>query len=141
MSARFATGFLPILVFGAIAWTTPAAAHDRYDSEYEHYQRDRQEAQHHRWDDRRESLGHAIGDLFRYGTTDPYSSPEHYFRDAQRDYEHYLRDQERVWDHAQRDRWNSQWNHGDYRADEHYRSDGYYRNGGYGSRDSRDYGR
>jgi hypothetical protein len=126
MSARYATGFLAALVLGALASAAPAWAHDRYDAEYEHYLRDRHEAQHHRSYDRRESFGHAIGDLLRYGTTDRYSSPEHYYRDQRRDYEHYLRDQDRTYDHYQRDRWNS------------YQKDGYdYGYDGY-SRDRRD---
>ena len=132
MSARFATRFLPALLLGAMAWATPVAAQSRYDSEYEHHQRDRYEAQQHRWDDRRESLGHVIGDLFRYGTTDPYSSPEHYYRDRRRAYEHYLRDQERAWDHYRRDRWNS------HRSRGYDWNDDYYRNDDYRSRDGRD---
>src|SRR5258708_28868183 len=117
MSAGFATRFLPALVVGALALATPAAAQDWYDSEYEHYRRDQHEAQHHRLDDRRESLGHIIGDLFRYGTTDRYSSPEHYYRDQRRDYEHYLRDQDRAGDHYRRDRRGSYWNNDYYRND------------------------
>ena len=132
MSTQFPTRFLPVLVLGAMAWTTPARAQDRYDSGYEHYSRDRHEAQEHRWEDRRESLGHAIGDLFRYGTTDPYSSPEHYYRDRQREAEHSFRDWDRAWDHHRRDQWNSQWS-GDYRwnrdydRNDHYRRDDYRR--------------
>jgi len=137
--------FLPALVIGALALATPAAAQDRYGSEYEHYLRDRHEAQHHRLEDRRDSLGHVIEDLFRYGTTDRYSSPEHYYRDQRRDYEHYLRDQDRAWDHYRRDRWYG------YRNDEHYRNDHSYqsdhhddfdRNDHHGySRDMRDHRR
>lgn len=126
MSARFATRFLPALMLGALAWTTPAVAHDRYDSEYDHYLRDRYEAQQHRQQDRSERLGHAIGDLFRYGTTDPYSSPEHYYRDRQREREHYFRDRDRALEHYERDRWGRRWsgdhydwNSGDYRHDDY----------------------
>ena len=143
MSTRFATRFLPALVLGALAWTTPAGAHDRYDADYDHYLRDRYEAQQHRWQDRHESIAHAIGDLFRYGTTDPYSSPEHYYRDRQRELEHYLRDRDRALDHYDRDRWNSQWSGGYYgRNDGSYRNDEYrhgdYRHDDYSLRDSHD---
>src|SRR5512138_2706436 len=103
MSTRLATRFLPALVLGAFAWTTPAAAHDSYDADYDHYLRDRYEAQQHRRQDRNESIRHAISDLFRYGTTDPYSSPEHYYRDQQREAEHYFRYQDRALDHYERD--------------------------------------
>jgi hypothetical protein len=112
MPVRYATRFLPALVLGAVALATPARAHDSYDSEYQHYLRDRYEAQRHRAYDRRESFGHAISDLFRYGTTDRYSSLDHYYRDQRRDYEHYLRDQHRAYNHYRRDRWDSSWNDG-----------------------------
>ncbi len=141
MSARFATRFVPALLLSAMAWATPAAAQGFYDSEYDHYQRDRREAQQHRREDRLESFGHVIGDLFRYGTTDPYSSPEHYYRDRRRVEEHYLRDQDRAWDHYRRDRWDDY--HRD-RWDSHRRGgysrndDYYYRNDDYRSRDRRD---
>ena len=135
------TRFLPALVLGALAWTTPAAAQDRYDSEYDHYLRDRYEALQHRRQDRSESFGHAIGDLFRYGTTDPYSSPEHYYRDRQREVEHYFRDQDRALNHYDRDRWQSQWSDGYYgRNDGYYRND-QDRNDDYRFRDSRDHHR
>ena len=117
MSSRFITTLVPALLLGAMALSTPAGAQGRYDPDYDHYRQDRREAQQHRSDDRRESFGHAIGDLFRYGTTDRYSSPDHYYWDQRRDYEHYLRDQDRTWDHYRRDRWDS------YRNDDYYRSD------------------
>ena len=119
MSARLTARFLPALVVGALLWPTRTGAQDRYESEYEHYRRDRHDVEHHRSDDRHESLGHVIGDLFLYGTTDRYSSPDHYYWDQRRDYEHYLRDQDRTWDHYRRDRWDS------YRNDDYYRNDGY----------------
>src|SRR5712691_10262139 len=130
MSVRFAKRFLPAFVLGAIALATPAGAQSFYDFEYDHYQRDRHEAQHHRWQDRHDSLGHIITDLFRYGTTDRYSSPEHYYRDQLRDYDRYLRDRDRAWDHHRRDSYRS----GDYYLNDHhsrnygYRHDHYYRN-------------
>ena len=139
MSARFVTRFLPALVLGAVALAVPVGAQDRYDSEYEHYRRDRHEARDHRSDDRHESLGHVIGDLFRYGTTDRYSSPDHYYWDQRRDYEHYFRDQDRTWDHYRRDRWDSYRNDDYYRNDYYNRSNDYYRSDDYGySRDGRD---
>jgi hypothetical protein len=128
MSARFAKRFLPAVVLGALALATPARAQNRYDFEYDHYQRDRQDAQQHRWEDRHDSLGHIIGDLFRYGTTDRYSSPEHYYRDQRRDDEHHLRDQDRAWDHDRRDRWDRYRNNGYDLNDHSYQNDGYYRN-------------
>ena len=138
MPARFATRLFLALVLGTMASVTPAVAQGRYDSEYDHFQRDRHEAQHHRWEDRRKSLGHAIGDLFRDGTTNPYSSPEHYYRDQQRRFEHGLRDQDRVWDHVRRDRWNSRRNDGYPRNDLDYRSGDNYRYDQYRSRDDHD---
>lgn len=146
MSIRFATRLLPALVLGALAWTTPAAAQGRYDHDDDHYLRDRYEAQQHRWQDRGESLGHAIGDFFRYGTTDPYSSPGHYYRDRQREVDHYFRDRDRTLDHYDRDRWNSRRSGGyDGRNDSYYRNDqyrhGYDRNDDYRFRDSSDHHR
>ena len=136
MSRRFMTTLVPALLLGAMALATPAGAQGRYDPEYDHYRRDRHEAQHHRSDDRSESLGHWIGDVFRYGTTDRYSSPEHYFRDQRRDDEHYLRDQDRAWDHDLRDRWDSyqyydSYRGGNYRGSDSYRGGDYYRGDGY----------
>src|SRR5712692_5568682 len=133
MSARLVTRFLPALVVGAVAFATPAAAQGRYGFDDEHYRRDRHEAEHHRLDDRLDSLGHVIGDLFRYGTTDRYSSTYHNSRDQRRDYEHYLRDQDRAWDDYRRDRW------GGYRNDEYYRNDHSYRNDHHDAYDRNDH--
>ena len=131
MSSRFVTTLVPALLLGAMALATPAGAQGRYNSDYDHYRQDRREAQQHRSDDRHESLGHALSDLFRYGTTDRYSSPEHYFRDQRRDDEHYLRDQDRAWDHDRRDRWYGYQNYDSYRGGGYYPDGGYNRGGDY----------
>ena len=141
MTARFATQFLSAVALSAMAWVTPAGAQSRYHSNYDHFQRDRHEAEHHRWEDRGESFGHAMSALFRYGTTDPWSSPEHYYGDQQKHYEHYLRDQDRAWDHFRRDRWPTHENDGYFRDDRDYRSGDYYRNDDHRSRDDRDHRR
>lgn len=108
----------------------PAWAHDlqpsHYDRDqhraYDHYQRDRHEDSRHRVRDRVGGFGHAVGDLFRYGTTNPNSSPDHYYRDQHRAYDHYQRDRRRDYDHYRRDR---------HEADDHYFEDAY---GPYGHR-------
>lgn len=97
------------VVLAALSAGSTAWAHDRrrpqcygygYDSQYDHYRRDQHRAYDHYRRDRRESFGHALGDVFRYGSTNPYSSPEHYHRDRHRAY-----------DHDQRDHWEDQRHH------------------------------
>lgn len=84
---------------------------------YDHYARDRRADQRHHLRDGLGGFGHGVGDLFRYGSTNSYSSPRHYYRDQRRQYDHAWRDRRRSYDHYERDRWNS------YRQD---RRDAYY---------------
>lgn len=115
-------GFLALLAMGA----APAWAHDPYSDHYyrdqhrayDHYARDRNADYGHHLRDSVGGFGHAVGDLFRYGTTNPYSSPGHYYRDQHRAYDHDRRDRHRDYDHYLRDR---------HEAYDHYREDSHAR--------------
>lgn len=50
----------------------------------------------------RGGLGHAVGDVLRYGSTDQYSSRRHYSDDRRRMYDHERRDRHRGADRYQR---------------------------------------
>lgn len=109
MFTRFLIRFFPALAF-TVVMAAPAWALDPYDhhgrDQYRSYGYDRRD-QHERYDHYRgdrAGLGHAVGDIFRYGTTDPYSSPGHYYRDQHRAYDDYRRDQHRGYQHYSRDR-------------------------------------
>lgn len=103
------------ILAAALAVATPALAHDRYYDpynehsvhdqrrSYDHHSRDRNQDYRHHLRDGVGGFGHAAGDLLRYGTTNPYSSPGHYYRDQHRAYDHELRDRRRAADRHRRD--------------------------------------
>lgn len=114
-----------LAIFVVVA--TPAWADDPYDHHgrdrnrsYGHDRRDQRGRSDHYRHDRTRGLGHGVGDIFRYGTTDPYSSPRHYYRDQHRAYDHYQRDHGGSYQHYSRDRhYSARDHHGDY-AHGHY---------------------
>jgi hypothetical protein len=129
MLTRFLTRSFSALALLTIA-AVPVWAHDSCDYEargryrgYGYDQRDRYDRYDYYGRGHAQGFGHALGDLFRYGTTDPYSSPEHYYRDQRRAYDRYRRDQYRGYRHDSRDR---------------YEGYGRYSDHGYGHYDSRD---
>lgn len=63
------------------------------------------------------NAGHVQRDLYQYGTTNPYSSPGHFFGDQARQFSHYRTDQNRNIGHARRDS-AIQYNH--YRRDMYF---------------------
>lgn len=117
MLRRSASRFLLALAAaGSLAAATPAWAHDPYrdrrvyppaggyDYDYEHALADRHADYHHSLRDRHRDYDHVQRDFYKYGTTSPYSSPGHYFRDQIEHYNHHRRDLHDSYDHYLRDR-------------------------------------
>lgn len=75
----------------------------RLHRNYDHAQRDYGEAVNHYLRDQHQNLDHRQQDLYFYGTTNPFSSPRHYFYDVRQQGNHYRYDLHRNYDHYARD--------------------------------------
>ena len=95
MFRQLSLGAVLALTVGALGAGT-AWAHDPYDP-YPSYSDQRSPG--HAVRDATGGVGHALHDIFKYGSTDPYSSPRHYNEDQQRRYNHALRDEDRAYGH------------------------------------------
>lgn len=110
---QFTVATVMVLGSASLAWGqfgNPRHAAADYGIANNHYQRD-----YYR------RGNHIQRDLYQYGTTNPYSSPGHFFGDQARQFSHYRTDQRRDLNHALRD---------NAIRSNHYRRDMYY-GGGY----------
>ena len=125
------TRFLLVAIGLTAALTWPLAAQAQFYGQVggNHYQRDQHRNYDHARGDTRATYNHygqdvhrnydhAASDLATYGTTDPYSSPWHYYNDQRQQYNHYRADQHQNHDHYLRDR-DASYHH--YRRDAHWR--------------------